>query len=67
MIFFITIISGYTPYMIWEARRREVSMESEGVWQLRAGQGGRSTHIQAPAASAEGTQRRIHVEDERQR
>jgi len=51
-----------------EVRRREASMESEGVRQLREGQGGRSNHTQtSAAASAEGTQRRVHFEDERQR
>ena len=50
-----------------EVRRREASMESEGVLQLRAEQGGRSTHIQAPDDSAEGAKRRVHFEDERQR
>ena len=50
-----------------EARRREASTESAGVLQLRAGQGGSSTHVQAPVTSAEGTQRGVHFEDVRQR
>ena len=50
-----------------EARRREASMESVGVLQLRTGQGGGSTNTQASGTSAEGTQRRVHFKDVRQR
>ena len=49
-----------------EARGREVSMESEGVQQLRAGQERRSEQTRLTASSTEGTQRRVRFEDERQ-